>query len=76
MVLVRVRRLISLWAQRVSYPAVPFGVGGRKDGTNVTTPGQRIYVLAVCHETIEKCYEKGLQAGGIDNGKPGPRPMF
>lgn len=27
-------------------------------------------------KTVEECYAKGLEAGGKDNGKPGPRPHY
>jgi catechol 2,3-dioxygenase-like lactoylglutathione lyase family enzyme len=57
-----------------------YGPPGAEDFTVVpggpTTPALHIAFVAGTREAMERFHARGLEAGGRDNGVPGPRPGY
>ncbi len=58
-----------------------FGVGHKPDfwiGQGESTKSSPIHIAFRCEtrETVDSFYQAALEAGGTDNGAPGPRPQY
>lgn len=72
------------YAKQYDYPGHACGLGtskemapfwiGASDGPGVH--GFHLAFKATSHDVVDKFYEAALQAGGKDNGKPGPRERY
>lgn len=57
-------------------PAFWISTQGKESETIGNARGVHIAFLAPNVEAVQRWYEKCLELGGTDNGKPGPRPEY
>ncbi len=69
----------TLTSEHPEWNLIAYGIDGKSDLWIVgdgASKSQHIAYAAADKETVQKCYDAGLAAGGTDNGAPGYRKEY